>query len=215
MCSISIRLSNVVAQLPDGWPAGVHPPGSEGFERTATAWLLDVVPPDYRLHGVLVRHPVALATLARHHANACVQGARQAYRSARADLGGDLPPAAMAAVLDAYRAEGARLVATAQAVELIERAVRASAHQAQAADDGSLWSGVRLTQGGWDEARGTGQPQPGTRRSVGRQDRPSDRPDQQRGPPAPDRSGRQQGPPAPDRPGSDRPGRRQSDRRSA
>ena len=25
------------------------------------AWLLDVVPPDYRLHGVLRRYPVALA----------------------------------------------------------------------------------------------------------------------------------------------------------
>ena len=55
----------MAAYLPPGWPTGVHPPSSEGFERTAVAWLLDVVPPDYRLHGVLQRHPVALATLAR------------------------------------------------------------------------------------------------------------------------------------------------------
>ena len=47
---------------PPGWPAGVHPPGSEDFESTAVGWLLDVVPPDYRLHGVLRRYPVALAT---------------------------------------------------------------------------------------------------------------------------------------------------------
>src|SRR6516225_8290650 len=112
----------MAAYLPPGWPTGVHPPGSEGFERTAVAWLLDVVPPDYRLHGVLVRHPVALATLARHHLAACVEGARQGYRSARAELGKGLPPASLAAVLAAYQTEGRRLVATARAVDLVGRA---------------------------------------------------------------------------------------------
>lgn len=102
----------------------MHPPGSPGFERTAVRWLLDVVPPDYRQHGVLVRHPVALATLARHHVTACVEGARDGYRSARAELGKDLPPGSLAAVLTAYQAEGRRLVATAQAVELVGRALR-------------------------------------------------------------------------------------------
>jgi hypothetical protein len=87
-------------------------------------WLLDVVPPDYRLHGVLVRHPVALATLARHHLAACVAGARQGYRTARAELGKDLPPGGLAAVLAAYQAEGQRLVAAARSVELVERALR-------------------------------------------------------------------------------------------
>jgi hypothetical protein len=114
----------VAAQVPAGWPAGVHPPGSEDFERTAVSWLLDVVPPDYRLHGVLVRHPVALAALARHHVAACVEGARAGYRSARAELGKDLPPGGLAAVLAAYQAEGRRLVTTAQAVELVSRALR-------------------------------------------------------------------------------------------
>jgi hypothetical protein len=112
------------AFLPTGWPDGVHPPGSPDFEQTAVNWLLDVVPPDYRLHGVLVRHPVALATLARHHLAACVEGARQGYRSARAELGRDLPPGALAAVLAAYQAEGKRLVATARAVDLVGRALR-------------------------------------------------------------------------------------------
>src|SRR5450755_937145 len=68
-------LPAMAAYLPPGWPAGVHPPGSDDFERTAVAWLLDVVPPDYRLYGVLQRHPIALATMARHHVAACVQGA--------------------------------------------------------------------------------------------------------------------------------------------
>jgi hypothetical protein len=110
--------------LPPGWPAGVHPPGSQDFERTAMAWLLDVVPPDYRLYGVLRRHPAALASLARHHLAACVEGARQGYRTARTDLGGALPPHGVDAVLAAYRSEGRRLVAAATAAGLIERALR-------------------------------------------------------------------------------------------
>jgi len=102
----------------------VHPPGSEDFESTAVGWLLDVVPPDYRLHGVLRRYPVALAALARYHSKACVEGARQGYRTARTELAGVLPPHAIDTVLAAYRKEGARLAATAEAVDLVERALR-------------------------------------------------------------------------------------------
>ena len=121
----------MAAYLPPGWPAGVHPPGSEQFEQTAVAWLLDVAPPDYRLHGVLRRHPLALAALTRHHVAACVAGARDGYRCARAELGSDLPPTGLDAVLAAYRSEGRRLVATARAVELIERALRGEAFRPQ------------------------------------------------------------------------------------
>src|SRR5689334_2119763 len=110
--------------IPPGWPAGVHPPGSEEFESTAVGWLLDVVPPDYRLHGVLRRYPIALATMARYHSKACVEGARQGYRTARTELAGVLPPHAIDTVLAAYRKEGARLAATAEAVDLVERALR-------------------------------------------------------------------------------------------
>ena len=109
---------------PPGWPAGVHPPGSDDFESTAVGWLLDVVPPDYRLHGVLRRYPVALAAMARYHSRACVEGARQGYRTARTELAGTLPPQAIDTVLAAYRKEGARLAATARAVGLVERALR-------------------------------------------------------------------------------------------
>ena len=102
----------------------MHPPDSEDFESTAVGWLLDVVPPDYRLHGVLRRHPVALACMARHHATACVEGARQGYRTARTELAGALAPHAIDTVLAAYRKEGSRLAATARAVGLVERALR-------------------------------------------------------------------------------------------
>src|SRR6202041_1560326 len=112
---------------PPGWPAGVHPPDSEEFESTAFPWLLNLVPPDYRLHGVLRRYPVALAAMARYHTKACVEGAREGYRTARTELGGSLPPHAIDTVLAAYRKEGARLAATARAVGLVERALRGEA----------------------------------------------------------------------------------------
>ncbi len=102
----------------------MHPPGSDDFESTAVGWLLDVVPPDYRLHGVLRRYPVALATMARYHSKACVEGAREGYRTARTELADALPPHAVDTVLAAYRKEGARLAAVARAVDLVERALR-------------------------------------------------------------------------------------------
>src|SRR6266566_8384150 len=102
-------MGGMTSRLPVGWPAGVHPPDSERFEETAVTWLLDVVPPDYRLYGVLRRHPVALAQMARHHVRACAEGARQGYRTARAELARPLPPHARSAVLAAYVAEGRRL----------------------------------------------------------------------------------------------------------
>jgi len=114
----------MAAYLPPGWPTGVHPPDSDDFEATAVAWLLEIVPPDYRLHGVLRRHPVALAAMARHHTSACVEGARAGYRTVRTELAEELPPHAVDAVLTAYRTEGRRLAAIARAVVLVERALR-------------------------------------------------------------------------------------------
>ena len=110
--------------VPPGWPTGVHPPASPEFERSAVTWLLGVVPADFSVQGVLRRHPIALATLARHHLLACVEGARNGYRTARTELGPHLPPAAIEAVLAVYRTEGVRLAAAAKAADLIEHALR-------------------------------------------------------------------------------------------
>jgi len=62
--------------------------------------------------------------MASQHARACVEGARRAYRTARAELGAFLPPHAVDGALAAYRTEGFKLAATARAVELVERAIR-------------------------------------------------------------------------------------------
>jgi hypothetical protein len=102
----------------------VRPPGSEDFEASAVAWLLDVLPADFRRHPVVRRYPAALESTALHHARACVEGARQGYRAARAELGVALPPHAVDGVLAAYRTEGYKLAATARGVELVGRAIR-------------------------------------------------------------------------------------------
>jgi hypothetical protein len=157
----------MAAYLPPGWPAGVHPPGSEEFERTAAAWLLDVVPPDYRLYGVLRRHPVALAALARHHLAACVEGARQGYRTARTELGDVLPVPGLDAVLAAYRSEGSRLVATACAVDLVARALRGEVFTPQLRDAPGGQARAGDQPGRRGKAAGqAGQPD----RSTGRQE---------------------------------------------
>ncbi|GGV06447.1 hypothetical protein GCM10010182_26310 [Actinomadura cremea] len=111
--------------VPPGWPAQVHPPGTERFEETALAWLLDQVPPEYRRYGVLRRYPPVLARMARHHVDASVEAAREGFRTARVDLGALVPPHGVEAVLEAYRREGARLVAVQRAVALVETALRA------------------------------------------------------------------------------------------
>jgi hypothetical protein len=63
-----------------------------------------------------------------------VAGAREGYRTARTELGNALPPHALDAVLAAYRAEGRRLVATAQAVGLVARALRGEVFTPQLQD---------------------------------------------------------------------------------
>src|SRR5438034_966759 len=59
-----------------------------------------------------------------HTTGVAGRGAPQGYRTARTELAGALSPHAIDTVLAAYRKEGARLAATAEAVELVERALR-------------------------------------------------------------------------------------------
>jgi hypothetical protein len=117
-------LGRVSAYVPPGWPAGVHPPGTERFEDTAVAWLFELVPPEYRRYGVLRRYPAALSRMARQHVSAAVEAARVGFRSARTDLAGAVSPHGVDAVLDIYRHEGTRLVEIAAAIDLVDSALR-------------------------------------------------------------------------------------------
>jgi hypothetical protein len=98
-----LRLGLVGAYVPPGWPEAVRPPGSDDFEPSAIAWMLDVMPTEYRQYEVLRRHPVALASMAGYYANSCVEGARRGYRTCRREL---VPPHVADGVLAAYRQEG-------------------------------------------------------------------------------------------------------------
>jgi hypothetical protein len=110
--------------VPPGWPEEVRPPDSPDWERTATAWLFDLCPPDYRLHDVLRRHPPVLARFAAHHVQAGIETARRGLATARDDLRDVADPETIAAALAAYEREGARLVRTQRAVGLVEEALR-------------------------------------------------------------------------------------------
>lgn len=115
--------------LPPGWPPAVHPPGSEEFPASAVAWLLDMLPEGYRAQPRVHRYPIGLAVIARHHAEACLDGARDGYRSIRAELHGWLSPPEVEAVLAAYRTAGAKHVATARAVGLVVEALHRDSYQ--------------------------------------------------------------------------------------
>ncbi|WP_306367279.1 hypothetical protein [Nocardiopsis sp. CC223A] len=110
--------------LSPDWPASVHPPGSDSFERTAVVWLFDLLPADYRLHGVLRRYPVALSRLARRHLTAVLAAGREGYRTARVELRDHLPPHALEQVMRAYQAEGRRTAAVLRSVEAVDAALR-------------------------------------------------------------------------------------------
>jgi hypothetical protein len=114
----------VDATSPPGWPDSVRPPGAPDWERSAVAWLFDLVPPDYRAHEVLRRYPVLLARFARDHVTAGLEAARAGWRTVRVELADELPADAMEAAIIAYEREGARLAAAARGVEVVGGALR-------------------------------------------------------------------------------------------
>jgi len=114
----------VSAHVPPGWPSQVPPAGAEGWEQAALAWLLDLCPPDYRAHPVLVRHPLVLAVLAGHHVRVQVAGQHRAVATLRTDLAGAVPPDVVERTLVALEHEQVRLMAAERGVALVEEALR-------------------------------------------------------------------------------------------
>ena len=109
---------------PPGWPHDVPPPDAPDWDRVATAWLLDLCPPEYRSYPVVRRHPIVLARFAVLHVEACQAGCQRALHEARAELrdavGGDVVEAAA----QAWLSESARLVGVRREVGLVEDALR-------------------------------------------------------------------------------------------
>ena len=111
------------ARVPPSWPVEVLLPGVEGWEDSATSYLLDAAPPTWRTELAVARYPVVLARLAAEHAHAQVAAARAVWRDLPT-LTGDLPADAATWVRGVLEREGPRLVARARAVELIAQALR-------------------------------------------------------------------------------------------
>jgi hypothetical protein len=109
---------------PPGWPHAVRPPDAPNWEQTATNWLLDICPPEYRSYPVLRRHPVVLARFAVLHVEAAQAAVRRGLSEARAILRDVAEPQTVEAAVETWHVESARLSAERRAVGLVEEALR-------------------------------------------------------------------------------------------
>lgn len=110
--------------VPPGWPSAVRPPDVPGWEATATNWLLDLCPPEYRSYPALRRHLVVLARFAVLHVEASQTAVRQGLRQARADLRDVATLDVVEAAVLTWQSEEARLLGVRRAVGMVEEAVR-------------------------------------------------------------------------------------------
>ena len=117
--------------VPPGWPALVRPPGVPGWEETASAWLLDQAPPEFRGYPVLRRHVVVLARFVALHVEAAQAGVRRGLSEARGVLRDVADPDTVEAAVAVWQAEEARLVAQRRAVGLLEEALRGKRYVAR------------------------------------------------------------------------------------
>jgi hypothetical protein len=119
---------------PPGWPRQVRPPGTPDWERTATNWLLDICPPEYRGYDGLRRHPAILARFAVLHVEAGQAAVQRGLSEVRGLLRDIASHAEMAAAVDVWQYEGARLISTRREVGLVEEALRGQRYVARLSD---------------------------------------------------------------------------------
>jgi hypothetical protein len=107
---------------PPGWPRDLPPGGTAEFDARVVGWLLDRAPADVR--GSALRHfPIALGRVVAHVVAGELVGIRNAYSTARSELGEHLAADELATVQAALEAEGARLLAVQREVALVEEAL--------------------------------------------------------------------------------------------
>jgi hypothetical protein len=110
--------------VPAGWPAQVRPPGTPGWQRTATAFLLDCCPPEFRAYPVLRRHPVVLARFAARYVAGQCTTAQDGVAEIRTGLPRSVPPQVVTEAVEAWLEQGAHLLRVRRAVGLVEDALR-------------------------------------------------------------------------------------------
>lgn len=115
-------------RTPPGWPRSVPPPGAEGWEPRAVAYLLDLAPGDFRTEPLYARQPQLLAWRVQALVEAQLQSARAAYSRARAELREVATPEVVAEMLQALEREGAALLARRREVDLLASALRGEAY---------------------------------------------------------------------------------------
>jgi hypothetical protein len=109
---------------PPGWPAEVAAPGLPEWEASAVGWLLDVCPPEYRGYPGLRRHPLVLARFAVLHVEASQAAVDRGLSEARGVLRDVATEREIAAALETWQREAARLIGVRRAVGLVEEALR-------------------------------------------------------------------------------------------
>ena len=110
--------------VPPGWPPRVRPPGAPDWEATATAYLFDCCPPDFRAYPVLRRHPVVLARFAVQFVEGQYHAAQEGLANVRTSLADHVPADVVKAAVDAWLEQEATLARTRRAVLLVEEALR-------------------------------------------------------------------------------------------
>jgi len=109
---------------PPGWPDRVRPPGAPDWEVTATEYLLDCCPADYRRYQLLRRHPVVLARFAASFVEAQVQAGRDGLGGVRVSLADFVTPEVIEESVNVWSQQQASLVRVRREVALVEEALR-------------------------------------------------------------------------------------------
>lgn len=114
-----------MAAAPAGWPRDLPPAGTAEFEARVCGWLLDRGPSDLRSSPVRSM-PLVLARIVAHAVDGTLVGMRDAYASARVELGDVLDAEQLTTAQAAIEAEGARLLQVQREVRLVEDVLRRS-----------------------------------------------------------------------------------------
>ena len=116
------------SRIPAGWPAEVLAPGQDGWIESATKWLLDLLPGDFRSYEVFRRYPVLLARLAFSVIEGNLAATRKAWSAARISEQEFMPPQAIAEAIEQLERVGVNFGKQGREVKLVltelERSIR-------------------------------------------------------------------------------------------